>query len=235
MFTWNLRGGPSGWIRALATSATVMPRRRTAGRLLSRRLFTPAMRLASRSASAHTHMLSVGGVRGQAQGGTGGPHCPLTLPAVPELHLPQVRQADEDGLADVALLGQRRMTDGTAAAPRLQELLQHLAGGTAQSDSPTYLPSTGPLSSPLPVAYCQPDRGSSQHSLFQAGAFSLPFPAEGGPRTPRMEGQTALTCMRSGRRWLSMARYPSRLCSMGVCDRSQASRHCLPGRHQLPT
>lgn len=41
--------------------------------------------------------------------------------------------------------------------------------------------------------------------------------------------------MRSGRRWLSMARYPRRLCSTGVCNAARlespsADRHCLPGQ-----
>lgn len=57
--TWNFRGGPSGWIRALATSATTMPRRRTAGKLLSRRHFTPAIRLASNSGKTNAYMLHV--------------------------------------------------------------------------------------------------------------------------------------------------------------------------------
>ena len=48
--------------------------------------------------------------------------------------------------------------------------------------------------------------------------------------TAGTEGQTGPTFTRSGRRWLSMARYPSRLCSTGVCKRGQASRHCPPGR-----
>lgn len=131
LFTWNLRGGPSGWIRALATSATIMPRWRTAGRLLSRRLFTPAMRLASSSRSSDTHRLSAADVLGRAGMGPGA-HVLLTIPAVPELCLPQVHQADEDSLADVALLRQRCVADGTAAAPRLQELLQRLVGGMAR-------------------------------------------------------------------------------------------------------
>lgn len=42
------------------------------------------------------------------------------------------------------------------------------------------------------------------------------------PSTPSRNtlsgGQGSLTCTRSGRRWLSMAKYPSRLCSMGICD-----------------
>lgn len=72
--------------------------------------------------------------RGQWGWGT---HCVLTVPAVPELRLPQVRQADEDGLADVALLHQGHMADGTTAAPRLQELLQRLVGGRpGLADSP---------------------------------------------------------------------------------------------------
>lgn len=44
---------------------------------------------------------------------------PLTIPDVLQLRLPQVRQADQDGLADVALLLQGCMSDGTAAAPCL--------------------------------------------------------------------------------------------------------------------
>jgi hypothetical protein len=55
----------------------------------------------------------------------------LTILAVSQLWLPQVRQADEDGCTDVALLCQGRMADGTAAAPCLQQLLQHLAGNIA--------------------------------------------------------------------------------------------------------
>lgn len=51
VLTWNFREGPLGCSRALATSATVMPRRRTGGRLLSRRFFTPSIRLASSSGS----------------------------------------------------------------------------------------------------------------------------------------------------------------------------------------
>lgn len=47
----------------------------------------------------------------------------LTIPAVPELRIPQVRQADEDSLADVALLWQGCVADSAAAAPRVQELL----------------------------------------------------------------------------------------------------------------
>lgn len=74
--TWNFRGGPSGWIRALATSATIMPRRRTAGRLLSRRHFTPAIRLASNSGRTSVHMLSVPvekGAMGQGARSTSSP------------------------------------------------------------------------------------------------------------------------------------------------------------------
>ena len=59
------------------------------------------------------------------------------------------------------------------------------------------------------------------------GGNVLSLPPKGGPRTPQTEDQIALTCTRRGRRWLSVARYPSRLCSMGVWDRSQASCHCL--------
>lgn len=49
LLTWNFRGGPSGWILELMTSATIMPKRRTGGKLLSRRHFTPAIMLASNS------------------------------------------------------------------------------------------------------------------------------------------------------------------------------------------
>lgn len=90
--TWNFRGGPSGWIRALATSATTMPRRRTAGKLLSRRHFTPAIRLASNSGETSAYMLNVPWGRGTT--GTGCPCHLLTVPAVLELSVPQVRQAD---------------------------------------------------------------------------------------------------------------------------------------------
>lgn len=62
-------------------------------------------------------------------------HSPLTIPDALQLRLPQVCQADEDGLADVALLLQGCMTDGTAVAPRLQELLQHLAKSRASACS----------------------------------------------------------------------------------------------------
>lgn len=67
---------------------------------------------------------------GGAGTGTGSPSHQLTIPAVPELRVPQVCQADEEGLAEVALLGQGRVADGTAAAPRVQELLQRLVDGT---------------------------------------------------------------------------------------------------------
>lgn len=57
----------------------------------------------------------------------GSPSHLLTIPAVPELHIPQMRQADEDSLADVVLLWQGCMADGAATSPRVQELLQGLA------------------------------------------------------------------------------------------------------------
>lgn len=87
--------------------------------------------------------MSTWGWRGRA--GTGWGQCPrgpLTVSAVLELRLPQERQADEDGLANVALLRQRRVADGTAAAPRLQEPLQCLAGGAARLHSRSDLPTT---------------------------------------------------------------------------------------------
>lgn len=90
--TWNFRGGPSGWIRALATSATIMPRRRTAGKLLSRRHFTPAIRLASNSGKTNVSTLTVPWGRGAM--GTGCPRHLLTVAAALELSVPQVRQAD---------------------------------------------------------------------------------------------------------------------------------------------
>lgn len=54
---------------------------------------------------------------------SGGRVCPrhslLTIPDVLQLRLPEVCQADKDGLADVTLLLQGRVPDSTAAAPRL--------------------------------------------------------------------------------------------------------------------
>lgn len=102
------------------------------------------------------------------------------------------------------------MADGAAAAPRLQELLQRLVGSItlAWSDSP-----------PPPLQPRQDAPSPTQGRSWDAA----------GP-----EGQTGLACTRSGRRWLSMARYPSRLCSTGVCKRSRASRHRLPGRYHPP-
>lgn len=72
-------------------------------------------------------------------------------------------------------------------------------------------------------------------------AVSPPAPKrlQPAPYTPGRNtlpgGQGSLTCTRSGRRWLSMARYPSRLCSTGVCDTARlaspsADRHRLPGQ-----
>lgn len=53
----------------------------------------------------------------------GGRVCPchslLTIPDILQLWLPEVCQADEDGLADVTLLLQGCVADGTAAAPGL--------------------------------------------------------------------------------------------------------------------
>lgn len=95
MVTWNFRGGPSGCSRALATSATIMPRRRTGGRLLSRRLFTPSIRLASNSGSTEPHGLSWGRVGGAGVGDRVPCRSPLTVPAGLEFRLPQVHQADE--------------------------------------------------------------------------------------------------------------------------------------------
>lgn len=137
----------------------------------------------------------------------GSPSHLLTIPAVTELRVPQVCQADEDGLAEVALLGQGRVADGAAAAPRVQELLQCLADST-----------------PWPGQIAPPASPPSQ-----AGTCS--FPGSQSWDDAETEGQTGLTCTRSGRRWLSRARYPSRLCSTGVCDRSRAACYC----HQAHT
>lgn len=54
---------------------------------------------------------------------SGGGVCPhhglLTIPDVLQLRSPEVRQADQDGLTDVVLLLQGRVTDSTAVAPCL--------------------------------------------------------------------------------------------------------------------
>lgn len=190
-----------------------MPRRRTAGRLLSRRHLTPAIRLASNSGSTDACILSAGegsGVQGLGRGAL----CHLlTVPAVLELLIPQVCQADEGSLTDVALLWQGCVADRAAAAPHLQELLQRLADSTtpASSDSPTCFPS-------IPGKNVIPLRPTRKWSWDIVGT----------------EDQTGLTCMSSGRLWLSTARYPSRLCSTGVCNRGWVSCHCLPGRHHPP-
>lgn len=91
--------------------------------------------------------------RGEGGNGTGRPFHQLTVSASPEFRVPQMRQANENSLADVALLRQGRVADGAAAAPRLQQLLQRLGGGTALawSDSPAGLPSIPSRGCPLPV------------------------------------------------------------------------------------
>lgn len=216
-------------MRVLATSATTMPRRRTGGRLLSRRHFTPAIRLASNSGSSEARTLSAGRHPGTAA------ECPrrlLTVPAVVELRVPQVHQADEHSLADIALLRQGRVADSAAAAPRLQELLQCLAAARPSlSDSPPAslarpgaMQASVPLSSLAPVTHCQPQGGGTS-TLCSWQECSLFLFQKVLPDTAGTEDQTALTCTRSGRRWLSVARYPSRLCSMGVCDKSRAAEH----------
>ena len=103
------------------------------------------------------------------------------------------------------------MADGTAAAPRLQELLQRLAGGGSSvsvAPPPPHSVPTSPQEAPASALHPQ-----QEHSL----------------------GVRSLTCTRSGRRWLSMARYPSRLCSMGICDTAElpspsADRHHPAGQ-----
>jgi hypothetical protein len=70
---------------------------------------------------------------------SGGGVCPhhslLTIPDVLQLRLPEVCQADKDGLADVTLLLQGCVSDSTAAAPGLQQLLKHLANCRASACS----------------------------------------------------------------------------------------------------
>lgn len=65
------------------------------------------------------------------------PQSLLTIPDILQLRLPEVCQADKDGLADVTLLLQGCVSDSTAAAPGLQQLLKHLANSRAsvRSDS----------------------------------------------------------------------------------------------------
>lgn len=109
----------------------------------------------------------------------GGRVCPchslLTIPDVLQLRLPEVCHAHKDGLADVTLLLQGCVPDGTAAAPGLQQLLKHLANSRAPAHSGSSLHLSHPSLRPEPTAVLRVSR--------ERKAGPLPSPSLDSPLT----------------------------------------------------